>query len=81
MSTSSLVNNSGSQRRVNHHLYNPYLETDLTGLLTVDKTVSDEVGVHCSCHVVSPRCGSHRDGQGDYVVNGFLDKGNATFFR
>jgi len=60
--------------------YNPYLETDLTGLLTVDKSVSDEVGVHSNCMSCHRAAVYTADRKVDYVVNGYLDKGNAAFF-
>ena len=60
--------------------YNPYLETDLTGLFTADRSVSDEVGIHSNC------MSCHRAGvftatkQIDYVVNGYLAKSDPAFF-
>jgi hypothetical protein len=60
--------------------FNPYLESDLTGLFTADRSVSDEVGIHSNC------MSCHRAGaftatkQIDYVAHGYLAKSDPAFF-
>lgn len=61
--------------------FNPYLETDLTGLLSVDRSVTDAVGKdsNCmSCHFTAQYTGN--SSQIDYLVNGQIDAGDPAWF-
>jgi hypothetical protein len=61
--------------------YNPYLETDLHGLLTPDRTDDTEVGIHSNCQSchraakVTPGVKS-----ADYAVHGYVDKNDPAWF-
>jgi hypothetical protein len=60
--------------------YNPYLESDLTGLLNTEKTIDSEVGVHSNCMSCHRAAVYTATKQVDYVANGYLGKDNAAFF-
>ena len=60
--------------------FNPYLETDLKGLFTADRSVSDEVGIHSNCQSCHRAAVYTATKQIDYVSSGYLAKDDAAFF-
>ena len=60
--------------------FNPYLETNLTGLYSVDRTVTDEVGVHSNCMSCHRAAQVTAGAKAEYAVHGYLEPGDPAWF-
>jgi len=61
--------------------FNPYLETDLRGLVTPDRTVTTEVGMHSNCQSCHRAARLKLQGKSDYAVSGHVDKNDPAWFN
>jgi hypothetical protein len=60
--------------------FNPYLETDLTDLMSADRTVSTEVGKNSNCMTCHRTAKFNGAGEIEYAGSGFVDKNDPAWF-
>jgi hypothetical protein len=83
MCTADVVTTPVDQRADNTPwiCFNPYLETDLKGLITPDRTVTDEVGIHSNCQSCHRAAKFLPAGKSQYAVHGYVDKNDPAWFK
>lgn len=59
--------------------FDPYLETNLTGLFSIDRTVTDEVGVNSNC-MTCHLAAQVGPAKAEYAVNGYLQPSDDAWF-